>query len=152
MVELCIQQDRHSKTRIDRIYILYSVCPIVTIVSLSLELCCFDSQKIKQNNKTSFNELLYSLEKWNRRLTKTIFHSNLSKVDICFFAVFCLRMGWGVELRLRGGFNSMVCKFVVYPKYLKTLLKCTFPGLTSSSPSTEILNSNAGVRIENLPV
>lgn len=46
----------------------------------------------------------------------------------------------------------MIYKFGVHPKYWKTLFKCTFPGLTSSSPPTEILDGNAEVRIENLHI
>lgn len=49
--------------------------PIVTIVTLSLEFYCFDSN-------TSFNELLYTLKKWNRHIINIIFHLNSSKEDI----------------------------------------------------------------------
>ena len=48
MVEFCIQEDYHSKARIERIYTLYSGC-LILVVLLSLGLCCFVSQKIKQN-------------------------------------------------------------------------------------------------------
>lgn len=96
LAELCIQQNSHSKTRIERTYTVYPVYPIVTIVTLSLGLCNFNNQKTKQNNKTFFNELLYSLNKWNRHLRKNIFIQIHPKWIYAFLQSFI--SGWGGEM------------------------------------------------------